>query len=925
MASTDRELEQQLLEAGNRLVDPPPAVDELIALLDQVENCLSRVEQSPSRAMQDALAPSLKALVADQLFKHLNVDVRVAVASCISEITRITAPDAPYDDEQMKDVFQLIVSCFENLADRSSPSYGKRTAVLETVAKVRSCVVMLDLECDALIIEMFQHFLNAVRDYHPENVITAMETIMTLVLEESEDISPELLSPLLASVKRGNEEVLPVARRLGERVLESCAAKVKPYLQQAVNSLGASLDEYSDIVASICQEISGTVEQSDAHAADENKVEETKPAGASSDDADKAIATDAGSSKQADRTNDKSPKSVVSNGVAQTGEDDSLADSCSLKKQEDGNQVDHSKSIDMSSNANTDVLDSEKIVNEETGPEQATKKKGKKVNSSTKLTEASESSQSGADKEAHKLPDDQTHSKDVPSCPQEEPSVEATVSSENKKEAVSSQPPSPKAQEGESMNVASPSASGSIPDENLSKNSGRTKKKETLIKDSEPSADDVPKKTSEGTSDSEAKPNKRSARKAPAKISNEEKAPLTTDATKKETGTTSESEAKPLKQSSKKVATSGNNGDGSSLNQSEDKKQRSRGKSISDKSMSKNSTKADDKEKVFSPKSATKSTKDEHQLEDTPKTDKKRKRGSSNEKGSDNDDSNAALVGLRVKVWWPKDRQFYEGEISGYDPVRKKHKVTYDDGDVETLTLKKEKWQVIKDDSAQDEGEAADRQSLEVPSEMPLKKKVKTNSDQSSKQGKVDASPLRGGGASSSKSKNAATKSGRKSKEVSKTDGKSVDESKAAKKAEDDSVGKTKDNSSRSGSKIVDVTPKTSSKSKNDESASKTGKSKEDGMRTPKTSSKSKQETVKTGKSKQDTPKATSNAKGKSPKSGGKSSVNGTGKLKSGFLKVKETEEKEESTDSGKLQESIKRKSKGQGSEVKSGKKRRRV
>lgn len=32
-----------------------------------------------------------------------------------------------------------------------------------------------------------------------------METIMTLVLEESEDISPELLSPLLASVKRGNE------------------------------------------------------------------------------------------------------------------------------------------------------------------------------------------------------------------------------------------------------------------------------------------------------------------------------------------------------------------------------------------------------------------------------------------------------------------------------------------------------------------------------------------------------------------------------------------------------------------------------------------------------------------------------------------------------------------------------------------------
>lgn len=52
--------------------------------------------------MQNALSPSLKALVADKLLGHSDVDVKVAVASCISEITRITAPDAPYDDDQMK-------------------------------------------------------------------------------------------------------------------------------------------------------------------------------------------------------------------------------------------------------------------------------------------------------------------------------------------------------------------------------------------------------------------------------------------------------------------------------------------------------------------------------------------------------------------------------------------------------------------------------------------------------------------------------------------------------------------------------------------------------------------------------------------------------------------------------------------------------
>lgn len=63
----------------------------------------------------------------------------------------------------MQEVFQLIVSSFENLYDKSSKSYTRRASILETVAKVRSCVVMLDLECDALVVEMFQHLLNSIR------------------------------------------------------------------------------------------------------------------------------------------------------------------------------------------------------------------------------------------------------------------------------------------------------------------------------------------------------------------------------------------------------------------------------------------------------------------------------------------------------------------------------------------------------------------------------------------------------------------------------------------------------------------------------------------------------------------------------------------------------------------------------------------
>jgi len=165
----------------------------------QVESLLLRVGQAPSSSMENALSPSLKALIANKLLQHSDDNVKVAVGSCISEITRITAPEAPYDDDQMKvctivfyfrisidltimpfmkdisksiecyqcnflqDVFQLIVSAFENLHDKLSQSYAKRISILETVARVRSCVVMLDLECDALILEMFWHFLKTIR------------------------------------------------------------------------------------------------------------------------------------------------------------------------------------------------------------------------------------------------------------------------------------------------------------------------------------------------------------------------------------------------------------------------------------------------------------------------------------------------------------------------------------------------------------------------------------------------------------------------------------------------------------------------------------------------------------------------------------------------------------------------------------------
>uniref|UniRef100_A0A2N9JBL4 Uncharacterized protein n=1 Tax=Fagus sylvatica TaxID=28930 RepID=A0A2N9JBL4_FAGSY len=192
--------------------------------------------------MHDTLLPIMKALVSLELLRHANMDVKVSVLSCITEITRLTAPDAPYDDEKMKEVFQLTIAEFENLSHVSSNCYTKVVSILDIVAKVKSCLMMLDLECDALVVEMFQTFSKIISANHPHDVFSSMETIMTMVIDESDNISLDLLSPLLASVRKENETVSPISWKLREKVITNCAVKLQPYLQEAVCSIGVVSD-----------------------------------------------------------------------------------------------------------------------------------------------------------------------------------------------------------------------------------------------------------------------------------------------------------------------------------------------------------------------------------------------------------------------------------------------------------------------------------------------------------------------------------------------------------------------------------------------------------------------------------------------------------------------------------------------------------
>ncbi|KAL5549193.1 hypothetical protein UlMin_004424 [Ulmus minor] len=573
-------LKEHLRDAGNRLLEPPSSIDDLLVLLDGTENLLKNVEQSPIESMQDALNPIMTALISDKMLRNSDMNVKVTVASCISEITRITAPDMPYDDEQMKENFQLIVSAFDKLSNISGRCYTKAMSILSIVAGVKSSVLMLDLKCDALIIEMFQHFLKHIGSNHPLAVFSSMQSIMTLVLEESDQISSDLLSPLLASVRKENQNASPISWKLAENVFIKCAATLKPYLVEAVNSMSLNLDDYAQIVKKICK-----TRIKNKSIDDSGRKKETLPYGTCRSKRVQLKEKGITLNQEADVN---SGHEIAQKEAAVSSNPEKKPRLRSIKMLIAGN-VNGCSSVQR-------VIRKSKMVHN-SSIKDITEESGRKIiNSDTVIKSSSR---------------DENYLRE---------SASTIV----------------KGKEQETFPYGT------------SHKRGRPKKKGTALN-----------QEAENNSEHEIAP--------------------------KEAAVSCHPEKKPQQHPIKNLQ-AWNTNEPSSVQRGSGKRKRlesSSNKDITEESCSKD----------INADAANKSSDgDENYVGGSASTIFK-KCGSGKEQAYE-PDYGELLLGLHIKVWWPMDKKYYEGVVQSYDPVKKRHKVCYADGDVETLNFKKQTYQL---------------------------------------------------------------------------------------------------------------------------------------------------------------------------------------------------------------------------------------
>ncbi|KAL7114306.1 hypothetical protein ACP275_04G112200 [Erythranthe tilingii] len=252
-----REIEDELIVAGTNLLKLrfSSSCDEVIARLLRAEAILKRVGQvkdSPM-PMKKALFPIMTALIKDKLLKHRDENVQVIVASCLNQATRITAPIQPYLDHQMRDMFGLFMVVLRGQLSRlTGDNYDRAVKILHFMGLGRTVLIMMDMDIDQMIVDMFQFFFDTISPNYPLVIFQYMEDVMTLVIEESDEVSLELLTPLLDSVRTDNKNVSPVSWELGKAVFEKCSTKLQPYLKEAVKKMNLEVNDYAEIVVSLC-------------------------------------------------------------------------------------------------------------------------------------------------------------------------------------------------------------------------------------------------------------------------------------------------------------------------------------------------------------------------------------------------------------------------------------------------------------------------------------------------------------------------------------------------------------------------------------------------------------------------------------------------------------------------------------------------
>ena len=186
------------LRFRDKLVGKSLSTDVLLKKLKQLHQELAEMDQELVDVA--SLGPARKDLINTSLLLHKDRGVKAYTACCLADLLRLYAPDAPYNQNELRDIFQFFFRQLSNgLKGTDSAYYNEYFHLLESLSTVKSVVLVCDLpNGDELMVDIFRDFFGLVRRDLAKKIEIFMADILIALIDECQSLPSEVLDTIMA-------------------------------------------------------------------------------------------------------------------------------------------------------------------------------------------------------------------------------------------------------------------------------------------------------------------------------------------------------------------------------------------------------------------------------------------------------------------------------------------------------------------------------------------------------------------------------------------------------------------------------------------------------------------------------------------------------------------------------------------------------
>lgn len=224
--------------------------DELLARLGSLHEELSTLVQGQVDLKR--LEPYRADLLDRKLLRHKDKGIKAFISCCLSDILRLYAPDAPYTDVQLTDIFKLFLAQFEQLGDPENGYYIQQKYLITRLLEYRSIVLLTDLPSAHKLLErLFQIFYDDSKHFE-SRMFKVIGGILGEVISEFESVPMDVLRLIFNKFLTFNPEEIPK----GLDVASNCGYEISLILCDAYSTrMSRHLTKYySEILYNVTSE-----------------------------------------------------------------------------------------------------------------------------------------------------------------------------------------------------------------------------------------------------------------------------------------------------------------------------------------------------------------------------------------------------------------------------------------------------------------------------------------------------------------------------------------------------------------------------------------------------------------------------------------------------------------------------------------------